>query len=547
MLGTPCVPIQNSLQPRHNQFRRHVWVDDYIIHVKDVNLTAGTAIISIEKNGMDFYRRTVKQDDTLIFEKGINRAQTLGGPPTEKQNVPMGFLPIIAVHVDSLRAEGEKSAVIINGIFQLSDIYTDIDPESNSFEITEVSERSIIVKNRIKVGLSLNESENFVTIDGTGISSVYLMNNIRLNIARSSILRFLVYDEDFHYDKHKHRGAVYTGSKPVLAWDGLNFPGFWYDLDSNSFSEKLEINNISGKKIPTGDLTYSLFGIRTPLELTRIKGTDMYGTNVTYLAFGLGTDKYLAVNGKSGILSKVLLEYTNNRFDKRTFVQEEMWELGECYNLTVKSIDPSDVPRKALLSLSKNGEVLKEEWIPAGGIFSYYDQNLTGTKDIPKFATYLDSVFSGSTSDLIQLRYTWFISSNFIEIHEGERLGVFNITKLEPNYIEMKNDHAIELIPGSRINLIENLGFVIADSADMRFYPSNMIPMEVSTEATSNASDQMPGKATLETPDPMLTEVNHSGPARVTKIPGYEFVMTLTAFSAIYIFKAIFIKKIRNR
>jgi len=206
-----------------------------------------------------------------------------------------------------------------------------------------------------------------------------------------------------------------------------------------------------------------------------------------------------------------------------------------------------DVPRKALLSLSKNGEVLKEEWVAAGGIFSYYDQNLTGMKDIPKFATYLDSVFSGTTSDLIQLRYTWFISSNIIEIHEGEKLGVFNITKLEPDYIEMKNDHAINLIPGSRINLIEDLGFVVANSTDMRFYPSNMIPIDISTEATSNASDPTLIKETLETPDPTLTKVNHSGPPGDTKIPGYELVMTLTALSVIYIFNAIFVKKIRNR
>ena len=309
--------------------------DGRILHVKDVNITAGTAIISIEKNGIDFYRRTVKQGDTLILETGINRAQTLSGPPIEKQNVQMGFLPIIAVHVDSLRAEGEKSAVIINGIFQLSDIYTDIDPESDSFGITDVSETGIIEKNRIKVGLSLNESENLVNNDGTGISSVYLMNNLRLNIAPSNILRFLVDYEDFNYNKRKQRGAVYTESKPVLAWDGLNFPGFWYDLDSNSFSEELEINNLTGRRIPIGDLVYNISGIKIPLPLTRIKGTDMYGTNVSYLAFGLGTDKYLAVNGKSGVFSKVLLEPTNNRFDKRTVVQDDIWELDEGFNLTV--------------------------------------------------------------------------------------------------------------------------------------------------------------------------------------------------------------------
>ncbi len=76
----------------------------------------------------------------------------------------------------------------------------------------------------------------------------------------------------------------------------------------------------------------------------------------------------------------------------------------------------------------------------------------------------------------------------------------------------MKNDRDINLISGSRINLIGNLGFVVSNSADMRFYPSDMIPMEVSTEVTSETPAPTHTEATSETPAPTHTEATSDAP-----------------------------------
>lgn len=75
---------------------------------------------------------------------------------------------------------------------------------------------------------------------------------------------------------HERRGSVYSKSSPLLAWDGLNFPGFSYDIDSNSFSEKLEIINISGRKISRGHLRY-ITGVKSPLEVGGINGSEKHG------------------------------------------------------------------------------------------------------------------------------------------------------------------------------------------------------------------------------------------------------------------------------
>lgn len=72
----------------------------------------------------------------------------------------------------------------------------------------------------------------------------------------------------------------------------------------------------------------------------------------------------------------------------------------------------------------------------------------------------------------IVLKYTWLVSDNVTEIKEGDRFGVFRVTSVEAGLIELKNDRAIDLSPGSCINLIGNLGFVVADSDELRFYPS---------------------------------------------------------------------------
>jgi hypothetical protein len=110
---------------------------------------------------------------------------------------------------------------------------------------------------------------------------------------------------------------------------------------------------------------------------------------------------------------------------------------------------------------------------------------------LPIFITYLDAIFTGDEDDLIILKYTLLRSNNVTEIHEGDRLGAFNITKLGNDYVEMRNDQDINLIPGSRINLIGDLGFVVANSNNLRFYPSDRIFADVVPETTTELTTEM--------------------------------------------------------
>ena len=75
------------------------------------------------------------------------------------------------------------------------------------------------------------------------------------------------------------------------------------------------------------------------------------------------------------------------------------WGLYEGYSLNAKDVDLDG--DKAWLSLSKNGVVVEGVIIDEGGWFKHY--NSTGAL---VFSTYVDSVFYGTVSKLVQLRYT---------------------------------------------------------------------------------------------------------------------------------------------
>ncbi len=453
---------------------------DYVLSVRDVNITSETAVISINKNKIEFYSRAVNPGYIVVYEKAVDKVYSVYDNQKYVQKDFPDFLPVIAIHVDSITIEDGNAAVVIDGIFQLSDVYTDIDPEYGLLGITEVSETGIAMKNRMKAGLTISDNMNFVNVQGTYISQIYFIGNIRLKLANSKQLRFFVYDENMPRNRER-RGSVYSGGSPVPTWDGLNFPGFWYDIDSNSFSEKLEIINISGRKIPKGYLRYDIAGVKTPLEVAGINGSELHGLNTSFMVFGIGAEKYIAAN-KSTELSKILIEHTDSHYDKKLFAQGDVWELGEGYSLIIKSLEVRSDPWRVLLSFSHNGAVLKESWVRSGGIFSYSDNASSGQVKIPKFVTYVDAIFVGCCFDFAQLRYTFLTSDNITRIHKGDRIGAFRVTDVEPDFISMENDIDIYLRPGSHLNLIGNLSFRVAGANELRFYPSNTRGQEISEE-----------------------------------------------------------------
>ncbi len=466
------------------------------IEIRGVNLSEGSVFLSLKMNGVDVDTRKLGVGENFIYE-GKNGQ-------------------IIAVHVDSVIAGGEENSVLLNGIFQTSERFADYrnDDIFGVMKVTDVSDTGITMTKRD------------VHVDLKPGSIIGIADDIKFKVANSSTLRFYLY-HDPGMAMNEYRGAEHTDLNNLTAWDGLNYAGFWYDIDSGNYSESLEITNISGRRIPEGGLTYTSYILRVPYAVTNANGIKPPGTDWSYETFSLGGNKYAM---KSNGPARILIAHGDSMSEKKALsiepyaIKGETWELGEGYALTVTSVSLNENPRKARLVLSRNGVELEDVWLQGGNAYRYFHPGETG---IPKLITYLDAVFAGATMDMIMLRYTWFVSDEVTRIKEGDRLGVFNVTVVEPDRMVLKNWVPIELKAGRSINLLGNLSFFVENSDELRFYPTNMAGTQVIPEVVTE-------NAVLETPD-VTTPVGASPVAgRTEGVPGFEVVISLAALFAVY-------------
>jgi S-layer protein (TIGR01567 family) len=491
--------------------------EKYVLKIKALNITEATIQVILEKFGGEIDRRIIKIGDTYVFEKDIR--EVIYQNNNIYYEFTPGKIPIIAVHIDSVFGDEDgETRVVIKGIFQLSDVYTWVDL-GYGMKITKVSDTGITM------------SYIFYPVYLERCSIIDIIGNIKLKVADSNTFRLHLYGD--RYEKHEHRGAA--GSNNLTAWDGLNYAGFLYDANSGNYSESLVITNLTGRRIPGGGLAYTSYTRRVTYAVTKVTGQQIPGTDGSYVSFSLGGKKYTERNNGYAellIAQGEMMAHEGRSFEKKLlsvgpneFI-DDIWELGEGYTLTAPSINWGE-PRKARLVLKRNGVELDDVWLSGGNTYRYFQP---GENVTPKFITYLDSVFTSHSSEgVIQLRYTWFVSDNVTQIKEGDRLGVFNVTVVEPDRLVLKNRAPIELKAGRIINLYGNLSFFVENSDELRFYPTDMAGTQVmSKEITEN-----------EVPDnisDVTTSVGTSPVAgRTEKTAGFEAVLSIMIILAVYI------------
>jgi len=192
-----------------------------------------------------------------------------------------------------------------------------------------------------------------------------------------------------------------------------------------------------------------------------------------YAIAGWQGEKYVAVNGKADKLAKLILELGSAVSDKKTLTVGETWDMGEGYTLTAQSIDAKATPRQVWLVFSKDGIKLDDRVVSQGQVYTYVARSIAGESDVPIFVTYIDSIFAGANTDMVQVRYTWLISSDVDELRAGDVLGAMKVITASNDKVEMKNvDSSITLSAGSVVDIMGKLKFRIADNASiLRFYP----------------------------------------------------------------------------
>ena len=227
--------------------------------------------------------------------------------------------------------------------------------------------------------------------------------------------------------------SMSSADSPI--WTPLSFSGFYYDNDYNFGLETLEIVSINERTIPKEKLIYTTQGQGATLwfvdyifqgnaqdaisnGLENFESGQMGPEDGTYTIVGWLGEAYVGIKNKPNKLAKLIIAQDSS--EKKTLGTGQTWDIGGGWNLTARSIDSRTNPRQALFVLSKDGIEKDSKVIAQGKVYTYIEKSVGGESDVPVFVTYIDSVFAGPSSDMVQLKYTWVIDTSATEIKNGD-------------------------------------------------------------------------------------------------------------------------------
>ena len=287
-----------------------------------------------------------------------------------------------------------------------------------------------------------------------------------------------------------------------LEWDATNFAAFWYDLDDGTSTETLEIAATLDNVVRTleeDELTYTTSPEPQMYEVCEEYNDVEIEDEIDYYIEGWLAEKYVAVNGNADILSKLLVEFEGD--DKKTLSTGESWDLGSGFTLTAQQIDLDG--NKVWFSISKDGAELDSEVIDASSDASnqqrtyVYTEDLAGEDDVPVFLCYVDAVFRGTDTNIVQVKFAFLIDNEVLEIDTGDEFGIMEATANSDQITLRNKEDTLTLDEDSKEHIMGDMYFKTADDSDnLRFYPMveytiggvpTEEPVETATEVATEA------------------------------------------------------------
>jgi len=424
--------------------------DGYELKLVQLDINGNQAQIELLRNGMRVDTDIVNVPDTYVYRKDLGW---------------LDDIPIIAAHIDSIYVGTDINVMEIDGIFQISDecISVGAGDTFGEMEIASASASGIRMANYDSIELGAGR-----TID--------LMGAIKFVVAENETLRFapaVVMAEPGTCDL---RGAVqrlYGNQTDEIVWNASNSALFWYDLDCDVSTETLSIapGTLSQTRtISEGCLSYATHPVYQEYEVHKNEGLTVCGQE-GYMAEGWIGRRYVAVGGRADRLTEPLVEFGS--CDKKTLLVGENWDIGSGFSLTPGRIDSEG--EKVWLTLEKNDEVLFNETMidtSAGcNRICTYTADIGGVDNVTVFSCYVDAVFRGTDSDVVQVAYVFLINDLSLEINAGDEFGRMAVMTANPSGIALLNNRTIDLHAGTTEEVMGGMHFMTADSGILRFYP----------------------------------------------------------------------------
>jgi len=436
-----CIPLGTSLELH----------EGYALKLIQLDVNGGLAQIELLRNGKRVDTDIIGNTETYSYTRDLGKVDDV---------------PLISVHVDSIIACAELDMIVIDGIFQISGDYISVKPGDNYGEMEIVSTSSATIR-----------MENYANITLPEGGTIDLMGAVYIVVADNETLRFAPVAELTEPGTYEVRGAVHSpnvSQSDTIVWNASNFAAFWYEIDSDASTEKLEIapGTLSGldRTIDGGNLVYATHPIYREYGLYENGKLTVDGHEGCLVGGWVGR-QYVAINGRADKICELLVEFEGD--DKKTLSTGEPWDLGGGFTLTARQINIEG--DKVWLSLYKNGKELDNEVVSTHGteqdrVYTY-TADIGGEDDVPVFSCYVDAVFRGTDSNIVQVMYVFLIDDDVLEIDAGDEFGSMEVVTASSADVILRNDETIDLDAGTTEQIMEDMYFRVADNDTVRFYP----------------------------------------------------------------------------
>ncbi|MDD4579750.1 MAG: S-layer protein domain-containing protein [Methanothrix sp.] len=424
--------------------------EGYELQIKQIDIDGEKVYLGLSKDGEEI-------DSKVVSPEGSLKSSTY----EYKVEVSGEDVPIIMAHIESVFASTENDLVTVDGLFQLSDTYASVEDgdEYGKMNVQSVDEN----------GVEMNNEDSINLKEG---STVNIFGEVGFIVADADELRFAPIVD--RIGPQEVRGTVINPStENEFTWTVYNFEGFYYDIDEDVGTETLTAKITDGKKIEEGDLVYSSEPQRVDFE---------FGSWGKYDVIGFMADKYFAgynneteftdefsVIGESQ-LRKVLVDND----DSQTLASGSALSLEDGYELRIKSVDLNG--NKVYLALGKDGEEVDSKVVtpssdPGDRSSNYLYKVDIGSEEVPIVAVHIESVFRSTESDLATIDGIFQVSDSPESVEDGEVHGKMEVKEASSDRIVMENDGSFSLSRDKTIEIMDNLKFVVADSADRLMAP----------------------------------------------------------------------------
>lgn len=185
-----------------------------------------------------------------------------------------------------------------------------------------------------------------------------------------------------------------------------------------------------------------------------------------YIAW-LGYPYYVIESGSDWYLSQLLVDEDEDN-EHSIGVGNEL-SLGGGYTLIPEEIDVSG--EEVMFSLYSDGENIATDLTVENTWFTYKeDLNNSGSKDNTVVTFYIELVFNGMESSMVQIHSVRIVSTDslYLDLPDDDLLDGYDITSPDDQHIEIELEDNVDLKKGGSVELLDGrFEFMVNDAGDI--------------------------------------------------------------------------------